>query len=161
MKMELLLIYSFLIAGLGYSLYQDRQKTIKACMIGGKMLLKMVPGLLFIVGLVGLLLGFVPPEWIEHNLGQEAGFGGTLLAAAVGAITFIPSLVSLPLAGSLLRSGASVMTIAAFITTLTMVGTVTAPLEIKEMGKRFTLLRNGFSLIFALLIGLIMGVVLP
>ncbi|MDO9535274.1 MAG: hypothetical protein Q7J85_08080 [Bacillota bacterium] len=103
MEVEFVLIYSFFIAGLGYSIYKDRQKTRKACIIGGKMLLKMIPGLLFIVGLVGLLLGFVPPEMIEHYLGKDAGFGGTLLAAAVGAITFIPSLVSLPLAGSLLR----------------------------------------------------------
>lgn len=159
--MELLVIYAFFIAGLGYSLYRDRSKTWKACLIAGKMLLKMLPGLLLIVGLVGLLLGFMPPEVIGRYLGKEAGFGGTLLAAVIGAVTFIPSIVSLPLAGSLLRSGASAMTIAAFITTLTMVGTVTAPLEIKEMGKKFTVIRNGLSFIFALFIGLIMGVLLP
>lgn len=159
--MELVLIYSFLIAGLAYSLYKDRRKTGKACLIAGKSLLKMLPSLLLIVGLVGLLLGFIPPKTIGLYLGKEAGFGGTLLAAVIGAITFIPSLISLPLAGSLLRSGASAMTIAAFITTLTMVGTVTAPLEIKEMGKKFTFIRNGLSFIFALLIGLIMGVILP
>jgi uncharacterized membrane protein YraQ (UPF0718 family) len=125
--MELLLIYSFFIAGLGYSLYRDRRKTREAFIIAGRMLLKMLPGLLLIVGLVGLLLGFIPANTIGLYLGKEAGFGGTLLAAVIGAITFIPSLVSLPLAGSLLRSGASAMTIAAFITTLTMVMGVILP----------------------------------
>jgi len=64
------------------------------------------------------------------------------------------------LAGSLLRSGATIMTISAFITTLVMVGVVTAPMEIKSLGKRFTLLRNGLSFIGALVIAAIMGVIL-
>jgi uncharacterized membrane protein YraQ (UPF0718 family) len=159
--MELVIIYSFFIAGLGFSIYKDRQKTKKAFLVAGRMLLKMLPGLLLIVAFVGLLLGFVPPKVIGHYLGRDAGFAGTLLAAVIGGITLIPALVSFPLAGSLLRSGAAVMTVAAFITTLTMVGTVTASLEIRELGKRFTLLRNILSFLFALLIGIIMGVILP
>lgn len=158
--MELVLIYSFLIVGLTVSIYKDRSKTKKAVFIGARILMKMLPSLLLIVGLVGLILGFIPSDTIGHYMGTEAGFSGTLLAAVFGAIIFIPSIVSIPLAGSLLRSGAAVMTIATFITTLTMVGTITAPLEIKELGKRFTLLRNGLSFIFALCIGLIMGVIL-
>lgn len=158
--MELVLIYSFFIAAMSYSIYHDREKTKKALFIGSRILLKMLPSLLIIVGLVGLLLGFVPPETIEQYLGAGAGFSGTVLAAIVGAITFIPNIISIPLAASLLRSGAAVMTIATFITTLTMVGTVTAPIEIRELGAKFTLLRNLLSFAFALLIGLIMGVIL-
>ena len=52
------------------------------------------------------------------------------------------------------------MSVAAFITTLTMVGVVTLPLEIKEMGKKITILRNVFSFVFAIVIALIMGVIL-
>ncbi|MDO9573513.1 MAG: permease [Candidatus Contubernalis sp.] len=155
-----MLIYSFLIVGLAVSIYKDRNKTKKAVFMGSRIFIKMLPSLLLIVGLVGLILGFIPPDTIGRYMGTEAGFSGTMLAAVFGAITFIPSIVSIPLAGSLLRSGAAVMTIATFITTLTMVGTITAHMEIKELGKRFTLLRNGLSFIFALCIGLIMGVVL-
>lgn len=72
----------------------------------------------------------------------------------------IPSLIAFPLAGSLLRSGATVMTASAFITTLVMVGMVTAPMEAKTLGLRFTLLRNGFGFLAALMIAVIMGVVL-
>ncbi|NLX74993.1 MAG: permease, partial [Synergistaceae bacterium] len=46
----------------------------------------------------------------------------------------------------------------AFLTTLTMVGIVTFPLEKKEFGTKFTAIRNGFSFIFAIIIALIMGV---
>jgi len=43
---------------------------------------------------------------------------------------------------------------------LVMVGAVTAPMEIKELGTKFTLLRNGLGLIAAFAIAGIMGVVL-
>jgi hypothetical protein len=48
------------------------------------------------------------------------------------------------------------MTISAFVTTLVMVGIVTAPMEIKALGKKFTLLRNGLGFIAALIIAVIM-----
>jgi uncharacterized membrane protein YraQ (UPF0718 family) len=72
----------------------------------------------------------------------------------------IPALISFPLAASLLRSGATVTTIAAFITTLVMVGFVTAPMEVKALGRKFTLLRNGLSFVAALIIAGLMGVIL-
>ena len=52
------------------------------------------------------------------------------------------------------------MTISAFITSLVMVGTITASMEIKSLGKKFTLMRNGFSFIGAIIIAAIMGVIL-
>lgn len=72
----------------------------------------------------------------------------------------IPSLIAFPLAASLLKNGASITAVAAFITTLTMIGTITLPLEIKELGKKVALLRNGLSFIVAIVIALIMGVIL-
>jgi len=41
-----------------------------------------------------------------------------------------------------------------------MIGIVTLPLEIKELGQKIALLRNGLSFIVALAIALIIGVVL-
>ncbi len=100
------------------------------------------------------------PETISRLVGSEAGFMATIVAALIGAIALIPSFVAFPLAGSLLRSGATIMTISVFITTLVMVGVVTAPMEIKSLGKKFTLLRNGLSFIAALVIAAIRGVIL-
>jgi len=158
--MELILIYSIFGTAFIYSVIKDRGKTKKALMIARKVFARMLPALLVIVGLVGLLLGFVPPDTIKLYLGADAGFTGTFVTAIVGALAFIPNIIAVPLAGSLLRSGAAVMTVAAFITTLTMVGTVTVPLEIKELGKKYTLLRNTLSFLFAILIALMMGLIL-
>jgi uncharacterized membrane protein YraQ (UPF0718 family) len=153
-------IYSILTIGLLLSFWKSRQKTLKSFLIAGKAFLKMAPSLLTILGIVGLILGILTPETISKLIGAEAGYSATVIAAILGAITLIPSLVAFPLAGSLLRSGATIMTISAFITTLIMVGVVTAPMEIKSLGKKFTLLRNGLSFLGALIIAAIMGVIL-
>lgn len=153
-------IYCLLAIGLIASLMKSKEKTKKAFKIAGKAFFKSAPSLLTVLGIVGLTLGTLTPETISKFVGAEAGFTATILASIIGAITLIPSLVAFPLAGSLLRSGATVMTVSAFVTTLVMVGIVTAPMEIKELGKKFTLLRNGFGFLAALVIAGIMGVLL-
>lgn len=155
-----IVIYALLAVALAASFIRDRAKTKTAFVSAWKSLRKTAPALLGLLAIVGLTLGLLPPETIQRLVGEEAGFAATLIASLIGAITLIPSLVAFPLAGSLLRSGATVMTISAFITTSVMVGMVTMPMEIKTLGKRFTLLRNGLGLFSALAIGGIMGILL-
>jgi len=154
------MIYSLLIICLVISIIKSKEKSKKAFKIAMKALLKTAPSLLTVLGIVGLTLGILTPETISKLVGSEAGYLATIMAAVLGAITLIPSLVAFPLAGSLLRSGATIMTISAFITTLVMVGIVTAPMEIETLGKKFTLLRNSLGFLAALIIAGIMGVIL-
>jgi len=156
----LIVIYSIVLVFLIVSVIKSKKKTKKAFKIAGKALLNMAPSLLTVLGIVGLTLGILTPETIEKLVGAEAGFMATIVAALIGAITLIPALIAFPLAGSLLRSGATVMTISMFITTLVMVGTITAPMEIKILGKKFTLLRNGLGFLAALVVAGIMGMIL-
>lgn len=153
-------IYVILGICLLLSFWKSRHKTGQAFMVAAGALWKMAPGLLAIVGIVGLILGILPPETISRLVGHEAGFMATATAAILGSLTLIPAMISFPLAASLLRSGATITTIAVFVTTLVMVGFVTAPLEIKTLGKKFTFLRNGLSFIAALIIAAIMGMIL-
>lgn len=155
-----IIIYGFLSICLIASLIKSKEKSKKAFRVAGKALLKTAPSLLTVLGIVGLTLGILTPETISKLVGAEAGFMATIVAAVLGAITLIPSLVAFPLAGSLLRSGATIMTISAFVTTMVMVGIVTAPMEIKTLGKKFTLLRNGLGFLAALVIAGIMGMIL-
>ena len=157
---SIIIIYGILAVGLIVSLAKSKEKTKIAFKVAKKSLLKTAPALLAMLGIVGLILGLLTPEKISSLIGAEAGIFATLTAALIGSLTLIPSLVAFPLAGSLLRSGATVMTISAFITTLVMVGIVTFPMEMKVLGKRFTLLRNGLGIIAALLIAFLMGVIL-
>jgi uncharacterized membrane protein YraQ (UPF0718 family) len=143
-----------------YSWQKNKEKTKKAVKIAFKKGLSLAPIMLIIIALIGLLLAFFPPELIKTYLGGDMNAIQVILSAVVGAIVMIPSLIALPLCGSLVDAGASYTPIAAFITTLTMVGFVTLPLELKELGKKVTILRNLLAFIFAVIISILIGVIM-
>ena len=113
-----------------------------------------------ILPIAGLILTFVPPETIKATIGQTNEVVSTVLFALLGSITLIPAFVAFPLVASLVDACASIVPIVAFLTTLTMVGVMTFPLEKREFGLKFTLIRNSLSFAFALMIALAMGVIL-
>lgn len=145
---------------LGVSIKKDKEKTIDSIKGSGNMMKSMGTEILGILFLIGLILTFLPPEMIKEYAGSSSSLLTTVLFALVGCVTLIPAFVAFPLAGSLVDAGASIVPIVAFLTTLTMVGLVTFPLEKKEFGTKFTLIRNSLSFIFAILIAIIMGVFL-
>ncbi|MDO7788617.1 permease [Desulforamulus aquiferis] len=136
---------------------KDRQRTIKALKIAQKSFMNLLPSILGIIGILGFSLAVLPTETIK-TLFSDQSFLGLVLVSLVGSITLMPAFVAFPLAGSLLQAGASVTAVACFCTTLLMVGILTAPAEIKYFGKSFTLSRNILGFGFALIIGLLMGV---
>ncbi len=153
-------IYGIAGVGLIWSWYKDRKKSKQALRNAGKMALKMVPGLLSIVLFIGILLALLTPQIISHYLGPETGIWASAAGAIIGAVAMFPSIMAFPLAGSFYQSGASIGVVSVFISTLVMVGFVTAPAEIQQLGKRLTLLRNGLSFLAAVVIAFIMGVIL-
>jgi len=155
-----IIINAFALLFLILAFINDKRKSKEALKVALKSFLNILPTTIIIIFAIGYLLTFIPPSAISKFVGEQAGFGGTIAVSLLGAVLFIPSVISFPLAGSLLQSGASVTSVAAFITTLTMIGFVTLPLEIKILGKKFAALRNGFSYIVALLISFLMGVIL-
>jgi len=160
MNVTAIVINAIAVSSLLTAFAKDGKKAIKSLKMAGKSFIGILPLVFMIIIIIGLLLGFVPPSQISKFIGEQSGIGGILLVGAVGAVMHIPALLSFPLAASLLENGASVSAVAAFITTLTMIGTITLPLEIKELGKKMAFLRNGLSFIIAIIIALIMGAIL-
>ena len=142
------------------SLIKDKKKTFAAMKKSKGMMGNMLGEIVAIVFLIGLILTFIPPEAIKSVLGSANTLVSTVVSALVGSITLIPAFVAFPLVGSLIDAGASIVPAVAFLTTLTMVGIVTFPLEKKEFGTKFTLARNALSFGFAIAIALTMGVIL-
>lgn len=141
------------------SLMKNRSKTFAAMKKSKSMMGGMIGEIIAIIFLIGLVLTFIPPESIKTVLGSSNTFLSTVISAAVGSVTLIPAFVAFPLVGSLVDAGASIVPAVAFLTTLTMVGVVTFPLEKKEFGTKFAVTRNLFSFGFAIVIALAMGVV--
>ncbi|MBN2028121.1 MAG: permease [Actinobacteria bacterium] len=160
MSITAIVINAFVAICLTASLIKDREKTKTALLIAWNAMKRLAPSILAVIAVIGLIVGFIPPRWIATSIGSESGVLGLLIAAALGSVLFIPALIGFPLAKSLLDMGAGVMAMAAFITTLTMIGFVFLPIEIKELGKRFAFLRNGLSLGAAMIIAVVMGLIL-
>ncbi len=143
-----------------FSLVKDKKKTFASMKKSKGMMGNMMGGIISIIFLIGLVLAVIPPETIKEVLGSSNTLVSTIAAAVAGSITLIPAFVAFPLVGSLVSSGASIVPGVSFLTTLTMVGVVTFPLEAKEFGKKFAFTRNMLSFGFAVVIALIMGVIL-
>ncbi len=154
-----LILAALALTGVALSALRDPARTRAALAQAGRAGLGLAPSLLLLTAALGLSLALIPPAALAR-LFQSHGVLGFFLLAGVGSLLTIPGPVAYPLAGSLHQMGAGLPALATFITTLTMVGLLTAPLEVKAFGRRFTVLRQGLSLGLALLIGALMGVLL-
>lgn len=153
-------LYGLAGAGLAISFYKDRGKTKAALKKAWRAFENILPQFLSILVVIGLALAILSPQTIMNLLGTRSGIWGVLAAAIIGSITLIPGFVAFPLAAALLKNGAGYMQIAAFVSTLMMIGIVTLPIEIKTFGKRaaanlgftFTLTRLALSIADILII---------
>lgn len=138
---------------------KDKSKTKKALMKAWKAFENILPQFLVVILLVGVLLTLMDSDTILRIIGSDSGWVGVFLAAIVGAITLIPGFVAFPTASMLLDGGAGYMQIAAFISTLMMVGIVTLPVEIKYFGNRLAIYRNVLAFAFSFLVAYVIGYV--
>lgn len=137
--------------------YRKKTATKEATQKAKSMMGGMLPDIIAIIFLIGLGLSILTPTTIANLLNSSSLFTGTLMAALIGCITLIPAFVAFPLVGALIDGGAHIVPSIAFLTTLTMVGIKTLPLESKEFGLKFALLRSGLSFVAAIVIAFIMG----
>lgn len=142
------------------SFVKNKKKTKQALKMAFGMGKGMLGSILSIIFLIGLILTVLPPERIADFVANQSLAVATVSSAAFGTITLVPAFIAFPLVGTLVNAGVSIVPAVAFLTTLTMVGIVTFPLEKREFGLKFTVVRNGLSFIFAIVIALIMGVIM-
>lgn len=157
--MDIFTIVLWVITIIGFivSVIKNKKKTFNSIKMSSGLMKSMVGEIIGILFLIGLILTFIPPDKIKQYLGGANIIISTVISAFAGSITLIPAFVAFPLVGSLVNAGANIVPIVAFLTTLTMVGFVTFPLEKKEFGIKFALIRNLLSFGFAIIIALLMG----
>jgi hypothetical protein len=139
------------------SFLKDRQKTRSALKKAFKAFEGILPQFLVVFILVAIALAVLDAPTISLVLGKDSGVWGVIAASLAGAVTLIPGFVAFPAAAALMQGGAGATQIAAFVSSLMMVGVVTLPLEIQFFGRCCSFLRNllayGFSLIAAVFVG--------
>jgi len=155
--MDTILLYGIAVLGLLASLLKDRAKTLVALKKALMAFEGILPQFLVVLALVSVTLAVLDTATISRFLGSNSGLLGIIGASIVGAITLIPGFVAFPAASALLHGGAGATQIAAFVSSLMMVGIVTLPMEMKFFGARAALLRNGLAWIFSMIAACFVG----
>jgi uncharacterized membrane protein YraQ (UPF0718 family) len=155
--MDILFFYGLAVGGLLWSYKKDRNKTRQSLKKAWKSFDNILPAFALILLLIGATLAVVSPSMVNELLGANSGIIGMFVAAAIGSITLIPGFIAFPLAKAVLDMGAGIMQVAVFISTLMMVGVVTAPIESQFFSRKTMLLRNGMSVLFSFLVAFILG----
>jgi uncharacterized membrane protein YraQ (UPF0718 family) len=141
------------------SLIASRRKTLQALKIAARRFIKILPAFLIMLILVSTVLFLVPDKVISDYLGNNNNtFLAVLIASFFGSITLMPGFIVFPLCGILLEKGVEYMVLAAFTTTLMMVGILTYPIEKEYFGAKVTIIRNTISLLIALAVAVMIGI---
>ncbi len=126
---------------------------LRGLQIGGKTLLDVTILLLAAFLVAGLTQVLVPRDVIERWLGVGSGWRGIFLACLAGALMPGGPYVYYPIAGGLLKSGASLGVLVAFVTAKNLWSVSRLPYEFALLGPDLTLLRYALTFIFPPLIG--------
>ena len=121
----------------------------------GDMVIQIIPLLIFAFIIAGMVQVLVPYELISKWIGAESGFRGLMIGTVVGGFAPGGPMISLPVAAGLLRAGASIGTMIAFLTAWSLWAVTRLPLEVGIMGWKFTLIRLACTFFFPPIAGLI------
>ena len=119
----------------------------------------MTPILVGIVLLIGLFQTALDDEQLVALFSGNA-FADSFMGAVIGSIAPGNPITSYVLGGEMLELGIGITAVVAFIVAWVTVGVVQFPAEALMLGKRFSILRNAFSFISAILIGVLTGLIL-
>lgn len=115
-------------------------------------LIKTIPIFLGTILLISIITTVIPQSFYTNVLSHGSIFLNSFLGGLVGSISAGSPIISYIIGGELLKQNISLVVVTAFLLTWVTVGIVQIPAEIKFFGKKFTILRNLFAFIFALVI---------
>jgi uncharacterized membrane protein YraQ (UPF0718 family) len=120
-----------------------------------RMTLEILPLLLFAFIIAGMVQVLVPKELISRWVGSESGLKGILIGTLAGGFTPGGPYVSLPVVAGLLKAGAGIGTMVAFLTSWSLWAIARLPMEFGMLGWRFTVVRLAVTFFFPPIAGLL------
>lgn len=146
-------IIAFILLLLAY--YRGQGQHIAGIRIALNIMIEILPLLILSFIVAGIVEVLIPKEIISKWIGEGSGIRGILIGTVAGSLTPGGPYVSLPVATGLLRSGASVGTIVAFLTGWSLWAVSRLPMEVGILGWRFTLIRIASTFFFPPIAGFI------
>jgi uncharacterized membrane protein YraQ (UPF0718 family) len=120
-----------------------------------KMIVEILPLLFFAFILAGMVQVLLPQAQISRWIGDESGLKGILIGTIAGGITPGGPYVSLPIAAGLLKTGAGLGTMVAYVTAWSLWAVARMPMELGIMGWKFTFVRLACTFFFPPIAGII------
>jgi len=99
------------------------------------------------------MISTIIPSSFYTTLFSRNVFSDSLIGSAIGSISAGNPVTSYILGGELLKRGVSLIAVTAFIVAWVTIGVIQFPTEAAILGRRFALLRNVSSFVFAILVG--------
>ena len=132
-------VLAVVLLAVGY--FRGEGEHVSGTVSGIKLFLEITPLLIFAFIMAGMIQELVPKEMVANWVGTESGFRGIIIGTLAGAITPGGPYVSMPIAAGLLRSGASIGTMVAYLTAWSVWAVARMPMEIGLMGWKYTAIR--------------------
>jgi len=101
----------------------------------------------------GMIQALIKEEIVKHWLGSQSGWRGLLLACVAGALIPGGPYVYYPIAAALLKTGAGLGVLVAFISAKNLWSISRIPLEVALLGSEITLTRFWITLVVPPLLG--------
>ena len=113
-----------------------------------KMTVEILPLLFFAMITAGMVQALIPQDTIARWVGESSGWRGIWVGSLAGGLAPGGPFVSLPVAAGLMRSGAGIGTMVAFLTGWSLWAFSRLPMEVGILGWKLTLIRFLSTLIF-------------
>ena len=128
---------------------------LSGVILGGRTLLGVTPILLAAFLVAGLTQVMITKEMVETWLSASSGWRGILLACVAGALIPGGPYVYYPISAVLLKTGASLGVLVAFVTAKNIWSVSRLPLEFALLGPRLILARLAVTLVLPPLLGFV------
>ena len=119
------------------------------------MTLQILPMVIFALIVASLVQILIPQQLISKWIGGESGLRGIILGTLAGGFAPGGPYVSLPIALAILRAGAGIGTMVAFLTGWSLWAVSRLPMEIGMLGWKFVLVRLACTFFFQPIAGMI------
>ncbi|MBN1383771.1 MAG: permease [Elusimicrobia bacterium] len=146
-------IFACILLYIGYSRGEGQHITGVKSALG--MTVEILPLLIFAFIVASMVQVLLPQELLSKWIGTESGPRGIIIGTVAGGLAPGGPYVSLPIAAGLLRSGAGVGTMVAFLTGWSLWAIARLPMEVGIMGWRFAVIRLASTFFLPPIAGLI------
>ena len=146
-------VLALILLGIGY--HRGHGQHIAGMKSALTMTVEVLPLLLFAFVVAGMVQALIPNETVAKWVGEKAGLKGLFIGTVAGGFCPGGPYVSLPIVAGLLRSGAGVGVVVAFLTSWSLWAIARLPMEVGIVGWRVTAIRVASVFFFPPIAGLI------